>query len=366
MTIETTPVNRRGFIGGAIGAVAAGTVASSLGALGARAASDPASIRRKPKASDYGPLSPVRDEATGLPLLLLPKGFEYISYGWTGDPMANGAPTPSAHDGMAAFRRGRVVHLVRNHERGNGTPFADPDFGVRPDRVGWHDQPGVRSPRRRVAGVVPEPQRHDPQLLRRADAVGFVADVRGDDPGQRARHGRRGASRVRVRRARRRHERRRAAHPTGALLPRGALHRPGVRDRLPHRGRHAERLLPLRAPSPRRPDRGPPADDGDRRRGRRLRRADRRVVGGQRLGRHRRARTPARARPRPSPRGRRRAAPRSRGARARGSATAGRTSSRPAAARSARGRCSSTTRGATSSACCSRRPPRPSSTPPTT
>ena len=41
MTIETTPVNRRGFIGGAIGAVAAGTVASSLGALGARAASDP-------------------------------------------------------------------------------------------------------------------------------------------------------------------------------------------------------------------------------------------------------------------------------------------------------------------------------------
>ena len=111
---------------------------------------------------------------------------------------------------------------------------------------------------------------------------------------------------------------------------------------------------------------GPPADDGDRRRGRRLRRADRRVVGSQRLGRHRRARTRARARPRPSPRGRRRAAPRSPGARARGSATGGRTSSPPAAARSARARCSSTTRGATSSACCSRRPPRPSSTPPTT
>ncbi len=136
MTIETTPVNRRGFIGGAIGAVAAATVASSLGTLGTRAAADPASIRRKPKASDYGPLSPVRDEATGLPLLLLPKGFEYLSYGWTGDPMANGAPTPSAHDGMAAFRRGRVVHLVRNHERGNGTPFADPDSTYDPTSAG--------------------------------------------------------------------------------------------------------------------------------------------------------------------------------------------------------------------------------------
>ena len=123
----------------------------------------------------------MRDEATGLPLLLLPQGFEYISYGWTGDPMADGAPTPSAHDGMAAFRRGRAVHLVRNHERGNGTPFADPAAVVRPDRGGWHHQPGVRSPRRRVARVVSEPQRHDPQLLRRADAVGLLADVRGDD-----------------------------------------------------------------------------------------------------------------------------------------------------------------------------------------
>ncbi len=224
-----------------------------------------------------------------------------------------------------------MVHLVRNHERGNGTPFADPDSRLRPHRVGWHHQPRVRSPRRRVAGVVPEPQRHDPQLLRRADAVGLVADVRGDDPGQRTRHGRRGASRVRVRRPGRRHERCRAAHPTGALLPRGALRRPGVRDRLPHRGRHPERVLPLRAP--RRGDltAGPPADDGDRRGGRSStpRRPGRR--GRSATGSTSTTPTPALARPRPSPRGRRRAAPRSPGARARGSATAGRTSSRPAA-----------------------------------
>jgi uncharacterized protein len=125
MKFDTMPVNRRGFIGGVVAAAAAGTVASSFGALGARAAADPASIRRKSTGTDYGPLTPVRDQASGLPLLLLPKGFEYISYGWTGDTMANGAPTPSSHDGMAAFRRGDVVHLVRNHERGNGTPFVD-------------------------------------------------------------------------------------------------------------------------------------------------------------------------------------------------------------------------------------------------
>jgi uncharacterized protein len=136
MTLESTSVNRRGFIGGVVAAAAAGTVASSLGALGVRAAGNPASVRRKPKASDYGPLAPVRDEATGLPLLLLPKGFEYISYGWTGDLMANGAPTPSSHDGMATFRKGRVLHLVRNHERGNGTPFADPGSTYDPTASG--------------------------------------------------------------------------------------------------------------------------------------------------------------------------------------------------------------------------------------
>ncbi len=91
---------------------------------------------RRPHSPDYGPLAPVRDHTTGLPLLLLPRGFEYISYGWTGDKMDDGIPTPSLHDGMAAFRAGRRgrVHLVRNHEVGgfNGKytdPAYDPDAG---------------------------------------------------------------------------------------------------------------------------------------------------------------------------------------------------------------------------------------------
>jgi secreted PhoX family phosphatase len=74
---------------------------------------------------DYGPLEPVADQATGLPLLLLPAGFSYVSFGWTGDAMMNGSPTPGAHDGMAAFEGSNgIIRLVRNHEQGRGTPFS--------------------------------------------------------------------------------------------------------------------------------------------------------------------------------------------------------------------------------------------------
>lgn len=50
---------------------------------------------------DYGPLFPTPNEATGLNLLQLPDGFRYVSFGWTGDIMDDGVPTPPAHDGMA-------------------------------------------------------------------------------------------------------------------------------------------------------------------------------------------------------------------------------------------------------------------------
>ncbi len=77
-------------------------------------------------ASPYGPIAPVNDLTTGLPLLQLPAGFSYKSYGWTGDLMANGKPTPGSHDGMgvvATRKLGRSTEfvLVRNHERGTGS-----------------------------------------------------------------------------------------------------------------------------------------------------------------------------------------------------------------------------------------------------
>lgn len=128
-----SPVGRRRFLltGAAVGAGAA--LAGPFGALGARtagAAAPGGSRGRGRPMSDggYGPLHPTRDQTTGLELLALPRGFEYLTFGWTGDAMADGTPTPSLHDGMAAFRRGDRVHLVRNHERGNGTPFGGPVY----------------------------------------------------------------------------------------------------------------------------------------------------------------------------------------------------------------------------------------------
>lgn len=120
-------LDRRDFLGGA--AVAAG--AATLAPLEAFAARATAPVH-KGWSPDYGPLYPTRDHTTGLELLLLPRGFQYLSHGWRGDPMTDGLATPSAHDGMAAFRRGNRVMLVRNHEQGSfsgkfGDPAYDPD-----------------------------------------------------------------------------------------------------------------------------------------------------------------------------------------------------------------------------------------------
>ena len=71
------------------------------------------------------PMHPVKDETTGLELLQLPEGFRYLSLGWTGDPLADGKPTPAAHDGMAVIAdRNGILTLCRNHELSrSGTPF---------------------------------------------------------------------------------------------------------------------------------------------------------------------------------------------------------------------------------------------------
>lgn len=58
---------------------------------------------------------------TGLPLIELPAGFTYKRYGWRGDTMNDGLPTPGSHDGMGAVVSRRVgrsneIILVRNHQ----------------------------------------------------------------------------------------------------------------------------------------------------------------------------------------------------------------------------------------------------------
>lgn len=91
-------------------------------------------------ANPYGPVSAKIDDTTGLPLLQLPDGFRYLSYGWTGDRMHDGVKTPGAHDGMAVVDQrghsGKIV-LVRNHEGGSGVPYlAKPEITYAPDGAG--------------------------------------------------------------------------------------------------------------------------------------------------------------------------------------------------------------------------------------
>jgi uncharacterized protein len=110
-------VSRRGFL--QTGAVGAASFVGALQMLQARQANAHGS---PDFGSGYGPIAPVADATTGLPLLQLPPGFRYSSFSWTGDLMRNGQPTPGAHDGMAVVGWGpRGIQLIRNHELGQGT-----------------------------------------------------------------------------------------------------------------------------------------------------------------------------------------------------------------------------------------------------
>jgi secreted PhoX family phosphatase len=108
--IEASGLARRAVLKGGAAALAV------LGVSGPFEALARAGCRRR--GPDYGPLFETLDETTGLPLLKLPRGFEYLSMGWTGDPMVGGRPTPGAHDGGGCIRgvAGRVFY-IRNHER---------------------------------------------------------------------------------------------------------------------------------------------------------------------------------------------------------------------------------------------------------
>ena len=119
MTDRTDIADRRDFLA-SLGGWAAAVALTSLQARTLRGEST--------RGAGYGPLRPTNDETTGLPLLQLPEGFRYRSFGWTGEPLECGMPTPPIHDGMAAFDAGDGrVRLVRNHEvSGHGKSFGKP------------------------------------------------------------------------------------------------------------------------------------------------------------------------------------------------------------------------------------------------
>jgi secreted PhoX family phosphatase len=108
---------RRALLRGSAAAAGAALLAGPLQALLHRQAL--AAGRTAFGHSPYGPVAPVADEATGLPLLQLPRGFTYRSFAWSGDVMSNGQPVPPAHDGMAVVSAaGGDIILIRNHENG--------------------------------------------------------------------------------------------------------------------------------------------------------------------------------------------------------------------------------------------------------
>lgn len=129
---QDSGIRRRSFLK-ASSALATAPFVGTLGALHARIARAAGFSRRV--SGPYGPVAPVKDLATGLELVKLPAGFSYRSHGWTGDPMADGQPTPGNHDGMGVIAtrgtgRGHELILCRNHERGaSTTPIVTPRDG---------------------------------------------------------------------------------------------------------------------------------------------------------------------------------------------------------------------------------------------
>src|SRR5688572_13483411 len=68
------------------------------------------------RAPGFGSLAPAAAKNTGETYLALPQGFQYNIVGKVGAKMSDGRPTPAAHDGMATFKVGKELRLVRNHE----------------------------------------------------------------------------------------------------------------------------------------------------------------------------------------------------------------------------------------------------------
>lgn len=106
---KVTQINRRQFLRRA--AVGGGLVVSPslAGLMTACAGSGP--VTAGPGDGGYGPLQEVGRE------LALPAGFTSAMLGVEGSLMADGNPTPRAHDGMAAFPLANGnIRLIRNHE----------------------------------------------------------------------------------------------------------------------------------------------------------------------------------------------------------------------------------------------------------
>lgn len=122
MESKKLELDRRNFIKRA--SVGGLVTATTIGTLNAHAAwwkeeckTDP---RKRPRhgkpGKGYGELVRTRDQ-NGEEHLALPRGFQYVTFGKTGEMMSDGYPTPRNHDGMTCFEMPHgKIRLIRNHE----------------------------------------------------------------------------------------------------------------------------------------------------------------------------------------------------------------------------------------------------------
>ncbi len=110
--IPPTDVSRRSFLRRNMLGAGSLALGATFGSFLGRAAH-----AQGPGGPGYGPLFPIVDPVTGLPLVRLPEGFRYMTIGRVGNPMRGGLPTPNFFDGSAAIPVGNNhVVLIRNHE----------------------------------------------------------------------------------------------------------------------------------------------------------------------------------------------------------------------------------------------------------
>jgi len=118
----TNQMNRRRFLKHTSSAMAGIVTGTTLGALSAHSAwaSDRAtrSDGTAKAGMPYGALRRARDQY-GVEVLALPDGFQYVTFGKSGQSMSDGFVTPRNHDGMTCLPVSKdIVRLIRNHEIG--------------------------------------------------------------------------------------------------------------------------------------------------------------------------------------------------------------------------------------------------------